>query len=172
MEYLLMFLLVVTGLFLILIVLIQRGRGGGLAGAFGGAGGQSAFGTKAGDLFTRVTIGVAAFWIILCAVSVKFLANNESLFTNAGTSSATPGAAGKTEEVPAKGTGAASSEKTSTDKSDTKATPDQPAAGGSVDAPAAATQGTATPAAVPTAEAPATASPPAEAPAEKAPAEK
>ena len=55
-----------TALFLILLVLIQRGRGGGLAGALGGMGGQSAFGTKAGDLFTRITIGVAALWIVLC----------------------------------------------------------------------------------------------------------
>ena len=54
-----------------MLVLIQRGKGGGLAGAFGGMGGQSAFGTKAGDLFTRITIGVAAFWIILCIISVK-----------------------------------------------------------------------------------------------------
>jgi preprotein translocase subunit SecG len=66
-------LLFLTSVFLILLVLIQRGRGGGLAGAFGGLGGQSAFGTKAGDLFTRITIGVAAFWIILCAASVKLL---------------------------------------------------------------------------------------------------
>ena len=66
-------LLFLTSIFLILLVLIQRGRGGGLAGAFGGLGGQSAFGTKAGDLFTRITIGVAAFWIILCASSVKLL---------------------------------------------------------------------------------------------------
>lgn len=66
-------LLFLTAVFLILLVLIQRGKGGGLAGAFGGLGGQSAFGTKAGDLFTRVTIGVAAFWIILCMATVKFL---------------------------------------------------------------------------------------------------
>jgi preprotein translocase subunit SecG len=66
-------LLFLTSVFLVLLVLIQRGRGGGLAGAFGGLGGQSAFGTKAGDLFTRITIGVAAFWIILCAASVKLL---------------------------------------------------------------------------------------------------
>ena len=33
-----------AGLFMILIVLIQRGKGGGLAGAFGGAGGSSPFG--------------------------------------------------------------------------------------------------------------------------------
>ena len=61
-----MILLFLTALFLIVLVLIQRGKGGGLAGAFGGMGGQSAFGTKAGDLFTRITIGVAAFWIVLC----------------------------------------------------------------------------------------------------------
>jgi preprotein translocase subunit SecG len=64
-------LLFVTAVFLIVLVLIQRGKGGGLAGAFGGMGGQSAFGTKAGDLFTRITIGVAAFWIILCIIGVK-----------------------------------------------------------------------------------------------------
>ena len=72
-NVLVMVLLLLTSVFLILLVLIQRGRGGGLAGAFGGMGGQSAFGTKAGDLFTRITIGVAAFWIILCAASVKLL---------------------------------------------------------------------------------------------------
>ncbi len=63
----------VTSIFLILLVLVQRGRGGGLTGALGGPGGQSAFGTKAGDLFTRITIGVAAAWIFLCASAVFFL---------------------------------------------------------------------------------------------------
>ncbi len=52
--------------FLIVLVLIQRGRGGGLTGALGGMGGQSAFGTKAGDLFTRITVFVASAWIVLC----------------------------------------------------------------------------------------------------------
>jgi preprotein translocase subunit SecG len=69
----LMVLLLLTALFLIVLVLVQRGKGGGLAGAFGGLGGQSAFGTKAGDLFTRITIGVATFWIILCMIAVKIL---------------------------------------------------------------------------------------------------
>ncbi|MBN1393405.1 MAG: preprotein translocase subunit SecG [Pirellulales bacterium] len=68
---LLMIVLLLTAIFLIVLVLIQRGKGGGLAGAFGGLGGQSAFGTKAGDLFTKITIGVAAFWIVLCIVAVK-----------------------------------------------------------------------------------------------------
>jgi len=77
MQYVFMVLLFLTALFLILLVLIQRGKGGGLAGAFGGMGGQSAFGTKAGDTFTKITIGVAAGWILLCILSVKMLATTE-----------------------------------------------------------------------------------------------
>ena len=73
MNILLGFLLVLTSLFLIMIVLVQRGRGGGLAGALGGAGGQSAFGAKAGDVFTRITIGAAAVWILLCVLAVKMV---------------------------------------------------------------------------------------------------
>ena len=60
--------------FLILVILVQRGRGGGLTGALGGMGGQSAFGTKAGDLFTRITIVVAAIWVLLSMASIKVLA--------------------------------------------------------------------------------------------------
>jgi preprotein translocase subunit SecG len=69
-------------LFLIILVLVQRGKGGGLAGAFGGMGGQSAFGTKAGDLFTRITIGVAAFWIILCMIMVRVLGGGGSALSD------------------------------------------------------------------------------------------
>jgi preprotein translocase subunit SecG len=64
-SHLLNTLIVLLGLFLMLVVLIQRGKGGGLAGAFGGAGGSSAFGTRAGDTFTKITIGVAAVWALL-----------------------------------------------------------------------------------------------------------
>ena len=78
-RFLLGFMLVVTSLFLILLVLIQRGRGGGLAGALGGMGGQSAFGTKAGDMFTRITVGVAAFWIVQCILSINVLSRQRPL---------------------------------------------------------------------------------------------
>lgn len=61
-----------TAVFLILLVLVQRGRGGGLAGALGGMGGSSAFGAKAGDIFTRITIGAAAVWIVLCIAAAKY----------------------------------------------------------------------------------------------------
>jgi preprotein translocase subunit SecG len=63
-------LVLLLGIFLILLVLIQRGKGGGLAGAFGGVGGSSAFGSRAGDTFTKITIGVAAVWILLTMIQV------------------------------------------------------------------------------------------------------
>ncbi len=72
-QYFFGFTIFVLSTFLVLLVLVQRGRGGGLTGALGGPGGQSAFGTKAGDLFTRITIGVATAWIILCASAVFML---------------------------------------------------------------------------------------------------
>ena len=62
---------ILIGLFLIGLVLIQRGKGGGLAGAFGGVGGSSPFGSKAGDAFTRITIWVAAIWIVVIMIQVK-----------------------------------------------------------------------------------------------------
>ena len=66
-------LVLVSGILLIFLVLIQRGKGGGLAGAFGGVGGSSAFGSRAGDLFTRITIGLAAVWILLIMIHVKVI---------------------------------------------------------------------------------------------------
>jgi preprotein translocase subunit SecG len=75
-------LLVISSLFLICLVLIQRGKGGGLAGAFGGVGGSSAFGTKAGDVFTRVTIITAGIWFLLAMSQVVIV--NQTL--NAKTS--------------------------------------------------------------------------------------
>jgi preprotein translocase subunit SecG len=67
--FLLKFVLLVLAVVVIVIVMLQKGKGGGLAGALGGAGGQSAFGTKAGDLFTKITIGVATVWIVLCVIA-------------------------------------------------------------------------------------------------------
>lgn len=79
-PYITMFLLMVVGLFMIFIILLQRGRGGGLAGALGGMGGTSAFGTRAGDVFTRITIVVAIIWTVLAAVNVWVLSMNTTRF--------------------------------------------------------------------------------------------
>ncbi len=63
----------VLSVFLTLLILVQRGRGGGLTGALGGMGGQSAFGTKAGDVFTKITIVVAMLWIVLSMGALRVL---------------------------------------------------------------------------------------------------
>src|SRR5215468_8344832 len=77
-HYMFMIPLTLLSVFLILVILVQRGRGGGLTGALGGMGGQSAFGTKAGDLFTRITIVVAAIWVLLSMASIKVLSQQSS----------------------------------------------------------------------------------------------
>jgi preprotein translocase subunit SecG len=63
-------LIILVSIFLICLILIQRGKGGGLAGAFGGVGGSSAFGTKAGDTFTRITVITAAVWMLMAMLLV------------------------------------------------------------------------------------------------------
>jgi preprotein translocase subunit SecG len=65
------FILLPLAAFLILLVLIQRGKGGGLIGALGGVGGSSPFGSRAGDQFTRLTIYVAIVWLLLTMIQVK-----------------------------------------------------------------------------------------------------
>lgn len=65
------------GVVLILLVLIQRGRGGGLAGVLGGAGGSSPFGSRAGDTFTRATLIIAVVWIILNMAQILYLRSGE-----------------------------------------------------------------------------------------------
>jgi preprotein translocase subunit SecG len=76
---LLNWIVIPLGVFLILLVLIQRGKGGGLAGAFGGMGGSSPFGSRAGDTFTRITIYVACIWLFLVMLQVRAVQETEDL---------------------------------------------------------------------------------------------
>lgn len=71
-SYILNVVVIIISVLLMLVVLIQRGKGGGLAGAFGGAGGSSAFGSRAGDAFTKITLYLAAVWVVAIMVHVKF----------------------------------------------------------------------------------------------------
>lgn len=61
---LLVFFLIVC-LFMSGLILIQRGRGGGLASAFGGAGGNTAFGAKTGDVLTWTTAVVFVVFMLM-----------------------------------------------------------------------------------------------------------
>jgi len=59
---------IIISIGLIILVLLQKGRGGGLSAAFGGAGGQSAFGSKTGDVFTWTTVVFVAFFLLMAMV--------------------------------------------------------------------------------------------------------
>jgi len=72
--YATMTVFIIVCLFLMLLVLIQKGRGGGLASAFGGAGGNTAFGSKTGDVLTWATSVVFGIFLVL-AITLNLLAN-------------------------------------------------------------------------------------------------
>jgi preprotein translocase subunit SecG len=88
-------------IFLILLVLVQRGRGGGLAGALGGMGGSSAFGAKAGDVFTRITIITASIWIVVCLAAVFWAKYSGDAFS--ATSATMPPPASAPQNLPPAG---------------------------------------------------------------------
>jgi preprotein translocase subunit SecG len=63
--YLLYTIHVLVCLFLILVVLLQQGKGGGLAAGFGGGSSQTAFGARAGaTVLTRATTVLATLFML------------------------------------------------------------------------------------------------------------
>ncbi|MFN6401813.1 MAG: preprotein translocase subunit SecG [Planctomycetota bacterium] len=87
-QYIFGSLLFILSFLIIAIILLQRGRGGGLTGALGGLGGQSAFGVKAGDIFTRITAVLVLLWITVCALAAWWYKEN-NLDIQADTSAST-----------------------------------------------------------------------------------
>ncbi len=64
---------------LALIILIQKGKGGGLSGAFGGAGsGAGLLGTKTGDFLTWVTISLVGLFFLLAIIMGIFLSGDNT----------------------------------------------------------------------------------------------
>jgi len=57
---------VIVSLVLILVILLQAGRGGGLSESFGGSSTQTIFGTKTSVFLTRATTVSAIIYIITC----------------------------------------------------------------------------------------------------------
>ena len=62
---------ILVALAMILIILLQKGKGGGLGSAFGGGAG-SLLGTKTTDFFTKVTIALVLMFLLLAVIMVKF----------------------------------------------------------------------------------------------------
>ena len=65
-------LFLLSAVSLILIILIQKGRGGGLSGAFGGGMASGILGSKTGDFLTWVTIILVGVFLTLAVVMAKF----------------------------------------------------------------------------------------------------
>lgn len=65
---------VIVCLFLILVVLLQQGRGGGMGSAFGGATAQVFGGRGAGNFMTRLTAICAALFM-LTSMSLAYLSS-------------------------------------------------------------------------------------------------
>ena len=65
-------LFVICAIALVLIVLIQKGRGGGLSGVLAGGMASGILGSKTGDFLTWVTIGLAVVFLFLAVVMAKF----------------------------------------------------------------------------------------------------
>jgi preprotein translocase subunit SecG len=65
-------LLVICAVSLIFIILIQKGKGGGLSGTFGGGGAGGLLGSKTGDFLTWATITLVGLFFILLILMAKF----------------------------------------------------------------------------------------------------
>lgn len=150
---------VVSCVFLILAVLVQKPQGGGLAGAFGsGAGsGQTAFGTRTGDALTWITISFFTLYIVM-AVVLNYVSKPAKGPVQPPAISAQPGS-GATQPA---GTAPASTTPASTTPATTPTTPGA--------SPAPAAPATSTPASTPTPSATPTPAPVEPAPATPAPA--
>lgn len=69
-NYILTIIYVLVCLVLLMVILLQQGKGGDIASAFGGSSSQTAFGARAGaTLLTRITT-VAAVLFMLCAIGL------------------------------------------------------------------------------------------------------
>ena len=82
-------LMLLVALILILLVLIQKGRGGGLSSAFSGGGGNTAFGSKTGDVLTWATSIVFGVFMLL-AIGLNLVANARQAQLNNPTVASTP----------------------------------------------------------------------------------
>ena len=65
-------LFVLVCLVLILVVLMQKGRGGGLCGAFAGGMASGLLGSKTGDFLTWVTIVLVSVFLVLAVLMARY----------------------------------------------------------------------------------------------------
>ena len=107
MYYVLISLFVLVCLILSLVILLQQGRGGDIASAFGGSSSQAAFGARSGaTLLTKATSIAAALFMIL-ALALSIIGQRGTSSVVSGTPAPPPAA--KPAALPAPGPAAAPS---------------------------------------------------------------
>ena len=68
---------VVISLFLIAVILLQAGKGGGLSDTFGGSQMQNLFGTKSTSVLTKLTAVCAIGFIVTC-ISLALISSHRA----------------------------------------------------------------------------------------------
>jgi len=63
---------VIGSVVLVLVILIQKGKGGGLSGAFAGGMASGIMGSKTGDVLTWITISMASLFVVVALVLDKW----------------------------------------------------------------------------------------------------
>ncbi len=92
MYYILTSLFVLVCLVLSLVILLQQGRGGDIASAFGGSSSQAAFGVRSGaTLLTKATTICAALFMLL-ALALSIIGQRGTASVVSGTRAPAPAA--------------------------------------------------------------------------------
>ena len=101
MYYAIVALYVFVCFVLSLVILLQQGRGGDIASAFGGSSSQAAFGARSGaTLLTRAT-SIAAVLFMLFALILSILGQRGTSSVVSGTAAPAPAPAAKPAPAPA-----------------------------------------------------------------------
>ena len=92
MYYVVIGLYVLVCLMLSLVILLQQGRGGDIASAFGGSSSQAAFGARSGATVLTKATAVAAVLFMLLALSLSIIGSRGSGSLLSGTRAPAPSA--------------------------------------------------------------------------------
>jgi preprotein translocase subunit SecG len=101
MYYVLIALYVLVCLVLSMVILLQQGRGGDIASAFGGSSSQAAFGARSGATLLTKATAIAAVLFMLFALSLSIIGQRGTGSVVSGTPAPPPAAAPKPAPAPA-----------------------------------------------------------------------